>query len=81
MHQTAVQHEESAREQVRERCDTFRSKSCGYRKRIARSLTSLLRQQMPLRLREGQTSALACLTLMDEEDRASDGGIGEGRDG
>ena len=42
--------------------------------------TSLLRQ-MPLRLREGQTMALACLTLMDEEHRASHGGDGEGRDG
>ena len=43
-------------------------------------LTSLLRQ-MPLRLREGQTKALTCLTLMDEEHRASHGGDGEGRDG
>ena len=42
-------------------------------------LTSLLRQ-MPLRLREGQTVALACLSLMDEEHRASHGGDGEGRD-
>ena len=42
-------------------------------------LTSLLRQ-MPLRLREGQTKALTCLTLMTEEHRASHGGDGEGRD-
>ena len=43
-------------------------------------LTSLLRH-MPLRLREGQTKALACLTSMNEEHRASHGGDGEGRDG
>ena len=42
-------------------------------------LTSLLRQ-MPLRLREGQTKALARLTLMNEERRASHGGDGNGRD-
>ena len=43
-------------------------------------LTSLPRQ-MPRRPREVQTMALACLTLMDEEHRASHGGDGEGRDG
>ena len=42
-------------------------------------LTSLLRQ-MPLRLREGQTKALARLTLMNEERRASHGGDGDGCD-
>ena len=43
-------------------------------------LTSLLRQ-MPLRLRECQTKALACLTFVDEEHRASHGGDGESCDG
>ena len=43
-----------------------------------RSTSSL--RQLPLRLREGQTKALACLPLMNEEHRASHGGDGEGRD-
>ena len=43
-------------------------------------LTSLLRQ-MPLRLREGQTKALACLTVTNGQHRASHGGDGEGCDG
>ena len=42
----------------------------GTKAHTSERLTSLLRQ-MPLRLREGQTKALACLTLMDEEHRAS----------
>ena len=83
-----MQHEESAREQVRERCDTFDQRvvdtgsvsqegvpagvwaDIGTKAHTSERLTSLLRQ-MPLRLREGQTKALACLTLMDEEHRAS----------
>ena len=52
----------------------------GTKAHTSERLTSLLKQ-MPLRLREGQTKALACLTLMDEEHRASHGGDGEGRDG
>ena len=52
----------------------------GTKAHTSERLTSLLRQ-MPLRLREGQTKALACLTLLDEEHRASHGGDGEGRDG
>ena len=52
----------------------------GTKAHTSERLTSLLRQ-MPLRLGEGQTKALACLTLMDEERRASHGGDGEGRDG
>ena len=35
---------------------------------------------MPLRMRDGQTKALACLTLMNEEHRASHGRDGEVRD-
>ena len=45
----------------------------GTKAHTSERLTSLLRQ-MPLRLREGQTKALACLTLMNEEHRASHGG-------
>ena len=52
----------------------------GTKAHTSERLTSLLRQ-MPLRLREGQTKALACLTLMNEEHRASHGGDGEARDG
>ena len=52
----------------------------GTKAHTSERLTSFLRQ-MPLRLREGQTKALACPTLMDEEHRASHGGNGEGRDG
>ena len=43
-------------------------------------LTSLLRQ-MPLRLREGQTKALACLTLLTKNTVQGHGGDGEGCDG
>ena len=52
----------------------------GTKAHTSERLTSLLRQ-MPLRLREGQTKALACLTLMGEEHRASHGGDVKGRDG
>ena len=52
----------------------------GTKAHTSERLTSLLRQ-MPLRLRECRTKALACLTLMDEEHRVSHGGDGEGRDG
>ena len=45
----------------------------GTKAHTSERLTSLLRQ-MPLRLREGQTMALACLTLLDQENRASHGG-------
>ena len=51
----------------------------GTKAHTSERLTSLLRQ-MPLRLREGQTKALACLTFMNEEHRASHGRDGEGRD-
>ena len=52
----------------------------GTKAHTSERLTSLLRQ-MSCCLKEGQTKALACLTLMDEEHRASHGGDGEGRDG
>ena len=52
----------------------------GTKAHTSERLTLLLRQ-MPLRLREGQTKALARFTLMDEEHCASHGGDGEGRDG
>ena len=52
----------------------------GTKAHTSERLTSLLRQ-MPLRLREGQTKALTCLTLINEEHRESHGGDGEGRDG
>ena len=52
----------------------------GTKAHTSERLTSLLRQ-VPLRLREGQTEALARLTLLDEEHRASHGGDGESRDG
>ena len=42
----------------------------GTKAHTSERLTSLLRQ-MPLRLREGQTKALACLTLMNQEQLAS----------
>ena len=51
----------------------------GTKAHTSERLTSLLRQ-MPLRLRECQTKALVCCTLMNEEHRASHGGDGEGRD-
>ena len=51
----------------------------GTKAHTSERLTSLLRQ-MPLRLREGQTKVLACLTLMNKEHGASYGGNGEGRD-
>ena len=61
--------------------DTFLSwADIGTKAHTSARLTSLLRQ-MPLRLREGQTKALACLTLMDEEHHASHGGDGERCDG
>ena len=41
----------------------------GTKAHTSERLTSLLRQ-MPLRLNEGQTKALACLTLMNDEHRA-----------
>ena len=52
----------------------------GTKAHTSERLTSLLRQ-MPLRLIEGQTKALTCLMLMDEEHSASHGGDGEGWDG
>ena len=48
----------------------------GTKARTSERLTSLLRQ-MPLRLREGQSMALACFTVMNEEHSASHGGDGE----
>ena len=51
----------------------------GTKAHTSERLTSLLKQ-MPLRLREGQTKALACLTVMNEEHRASHGEDGEGCD-
>ena len=52
----------------------------GTKAHTSERMTSLLMQK-PLRLKEGQTKALTCLTLMNEEHRASHGGDGEGRDG
>ena len=95
MHQTAVQHEESAREQVRhfsvkELCTQEAHRNKEFQlvsvdtllnwAHTSERLSSLL-GQMPLRLREGQTRALACLALIDEEHRASHGGDGENRGG
>ena len=52
----------------------------GTKAHTSERLTSFLRQ-MPLCLRESQTKALACLTFLCEEHRASHRGDGEGRDG